>query len=267
LENAAIKRGFIWVGVQDPARARLTLESASVGTLLDDSASWPTPGNLILGGLVYERFSVLAPRAAGMRLDWLARQKTFARQPYLQVAKVLRDEGDEKGARHVCYQMECRGARSADSFAGRTWDRVLRYVVGYGYYPGRALLCLGFLVVLGFLYFTLGFYCRGVVPTEENAYARFIRAGSLPDNYVRFHAAFYSIENSVPLIRLGQADLWEPAPGPRARDSSARGPGRRLIGHLVSPGLLFWVRLIQMGLGWFFATMGIAAVTGLVRRE
>lgn len=267
LENAAIKRSLIWVSVRDPAQVRLTLESASVGTLLDDSASWPTPGNLILGGLVYERFSVLAPRAAEMRLDWLDRQKTFARQPYLQVAKVLRDEGDDKGARKVCYQMECRGARSAGSFVGRAWDLVLRYVVGYGYYPGRALLSLCILVVLGFSYFTFGFYCGSVVPTEGNAYALFTRTGSLPDNYARFHASFYSIENSVPLVRLGQADLWEPAPGPRAMGGSARGPVGRLLGGLVSPGLLFWVRLAQMGLGWFFATMGIAAVTGLVRRD
>ena len=80
--------------------------SASVRVLADDMNSWPVRGNLKLEGFVYGRMIGRAPTDAKSRLDWLSRQSSFARQPYHQLAKILRDDGNVTGAQQVLFEME-----------------------------------------------------------------------------------------------------------------------------------------------------------------
>jgi len=116
--NSRIRAGLIaqattaagalfWTKILEPGDTKLDLVNTHVDALVDDRQSWPDGQKLRIDGLVYERFSGSdTPKSARARLDWLSRQKDFAPQPYGQVAKVLRDNGDDAGARRVLSEME-----------------------------------------------------------------------------------------------------------------------------------------------------------------
>lgn len=245
IEGAVVQGGFHWLDVKNPQSATLILANTSASRLLDEPTSWPLPGNLVLDGFRYDRVAQ-GPRDALSRLDWISRTDAFSAQPYRQLAKVLREEGDAPGSKRVLFEMEHRRWKhKSGSWMRRVGGGILRLTVGYGYRPHRALICLAGLILVGFPLFWAG-YCSGkMVPTDKDAYHEFVsdRGRQPPAYYGRFHALVYSFENSVPLVKLGQVDRWWPT------------------------GLLHVFGWLQVLLGWFFTTMGIAAVTGIVHAD
>jgi hypothetical protein len=242
----------------------LHLDSASAGMIVDDEASWPAAGMLFLDGFVYRRIAG-GPAGAAERLAWLARQDSFTRQPYRQLAKVLADEGDESGARQVLIRMEYRRREKEDrTIYARSWSWILRRTIAYGYAPGIAFLWLAGLIAVGVVLFGAGYYAGDMIPTEKDAYSQFGKGRQLPPQYERFHASIYSVENSFPLVKLGQVDRWQPDPNPHESARRACNPARcfpYLLGYV-----LLWFRWIQVLLGWALATMFVAGATGIVRR-
>jgi len=95
--------------------ATLDFRNANANTLLDAREYWPQPGRLLLDGFVYGRIAD-GPTDAKARLTWLALQpeRPFATQPYLQLAKVLREAGDDDGAVDVLEEMERLRRKQAD---------------------------------------------------------------------------------------------------------------------------------------------------------
>ena len=290
LERASIK-GTLWLDVADAAHVSLDLINASVDALVDNTKSWPAPGNLALDGFVYRRFSAGAPNDAASRLDWLARQAPFVPQPYRQLAKVLRDEGDDSGARRVLYKMECRRnsdeghvwkpqathgcIRQSISYVSHhlkapavsVWNAALRLTIGYGYYPGRALALLLLFVALGWPLFRCGYFYWNIVPSEKEAYSDFKKDHRPPAHYERFCAFVYSLENSFPLVKLGQVDRWQPDPSPPEPHDPAKDSIHRMGRAFVSAGFLRIFRWFQILLGWVLATLFAAGVTGVVRKN
>ena len=192
---------------------------SSIGTFDDDSKSWPESGKLLLDGLVYERFSGGAPKDAKKRLDWLARQESFAPQPYRQLAKVLRNEGNDAGARRVLAKRESlrRVYENRDlprhiQLSRLALSALLRWTIGYGYYASSALWWLVGLALLGVVLFWGGYCAGSIAPTDKQAYDSFKQNSQLPHNYEGFHPFVYSLENSFPLVKLGQVDHWQPDP-------------------------------------------------------
>ena len=116
-----VKTIFFWRDVTLDSGAQFEL-SGSVGFLADQEGSWPGPGNLFIDGLTYSGFQS-GPTSADTRLKWIALQPDYHPQPYRQLAKVLREMGDEKGAVKVLVaegdaryrQMALPGACSAPS--------------------------------------------------------------------------------------------------------------------------------------------------------
>ena len=265
-DAATVKRALRWTYIVNPERTTLILNDASVGALVDDSKSWPAHGNLFLDGFLYERISS-GPRDVKNRLEWLARQAAFTLQPYRRLAKVLRDEGDNAGARIVLFEMEKRRRHQEDRgpFA-RAWTGILKLTIGFGYYPGRALLWSIGLTVVGCLLFWGGDTVGSMAPTDKDAYGTFRQSGQLPPQHERFNALIYSFEGSVPLVKLGQVDRWQPDPNPRWECQPAISVYRPLC-RVASPTSLRSFRWVQTCLGWFFATMGVAGVTGILRKE
>ena len=101
----------------------IDLTNTSTVALADDEASWPKVGNLVLDGFTYGRI-IEGPTDAAKRLEWLARQREFRPQPYKQLARVLRERGDEQGAKRVLYEMERRRHEGkATSWFERMWTR------------------------------------------------------------------------------------------------------------------------------------------------
>lgn len=266
-ERAVVKGTLFWRGIQNSLTLNLNLIGACADSLSDDQSSWPPKGNLQLHGFRYRRFSASSPRAVGERLAWLERLKSFTPQPYRQLANVLDDEDDDVGARRVLYEMaKIRNKEHRGNFA-RGWNLALKYAVGYGYYPGRALLCLLCLALLGFGLYYGAYYAGSVVPTEKDAYTLFKSVHRLPDYYEPFHASIFSLENSFPLVKLGQVDHWKLDPSPGEFNRLPANGGRfsvRILNLTRSLRVFSWLQIV---LGWLLASMGIAAVTGLVRKS
>jgi hypothetical protein len=106
-------------------------------------------------GIGYDRI-LEAPSDARSRLKWLRRSSRFGRQPYQQLAKVLRQQGDEAEARKVLVGMEDDSRRIAalpsyHRLLPWLWAWVLKLTINYGYDPLRALFWIAGFVLLGFV--------------------------------------------------------------------------------------------------------------------
>jgi len=287
----------------------LVLERTSAGSIMDDEGSWPAHGNLYLDGFVYGRIVSGHPKNrvlddAETRLRWLNLQPDtpFAPQPYLQLAKVLREGGDDDGARRVLIEMEDRqwNHKKDPHWIDPVQRWPLKLTVGYGYQPLWAFWEVLGLSALGWIISRRCYLAGSIVPTDKEAYQSFKAEGQPPPHYNTFAPLVYSIEKSLPLVNLGQADKWQPDPSP-APLSSKEGRTTRLgqtltwprfLGWLqrflvllglqvpsnleqkpsrvsrwcTSPKFLRWFLWAQILLGWLLATLFLAGVSGIVRR-
>src|SRR5262249_92652 len=98
--------------------------------------SWPAPGKLRVEGVRYRGFDPQSPSSAASRLRWLGLEPKFQRQPYVQLAQVLRINGDDAGARRVLAR--------ADELASSGSPPVVRLMARvYRLAPFVALLAIG----------------------------------------------------------------------------------------------------------------------------
>lgn len=211
------------------ANATLDLNDASVGTFVDSGLNdpadnpadpkptiWPQQGKLFLDGFVYGRISSSGRINAGNRIRYwleLQPQYPFASQPYMQLAKILRECGDSAGAKTVLIQMEDQ-MRKSDSWAFLERP-LLRLTIGYGYEPIRAFWWTTGLSLLGWVIYRRSYLAGGIVPTDKEACEEFKKAQrKASTHYPSFSPFIYSVENSLPLVKLGQRDKWQPDPEP-----------------------------------------------------
>jgi hypothetical protein len=183
------------------------------------------------------------------------------------LARVLKDEGDDDGARLVLFEMErLRRQKEDRGRIVRLWSGILRLTIGFGYYPGRSLLWLLGLAVLSTILTWGGYAAGSIAPADKEAYGTFRESNQVPLHYERFHASVYALENSFPLVKLGQVERWQPEPNPQWKCRSPK-HFSRLLCWVLSPTVLRWFRWGQICLGWFFTTMFVAGVTGIVRKD
>jgi len=272
VQGTSIGSALFWDKIISPQETTLNWKNTSTSALVDDEKSWPALGKLIIDGFSYKHLSGDSPRRAKERLNWLARQEPIAPRPYQQLAKVLRDLGDDAGARKVLSSMErLRRIHEYKTrgwlvrfFAG-VWSATMRATIGYGYHPARSLVWLLGLALLGTGLFGLGYSDGSITPTAQEAYSIFKNSGQLPPYYERFNPLMFSFESSVPLVKFGQTDHWQANP-----ENAWHYPPRNWLpaglSRLLSPTFLRGFRWLQVCLGWFFTTMGVASVTGAVRR-
>jgi hypothetical protein len=256
---------FWWNNINASGDLELNLAGASFDSLVDDRKSWPKPGKLHLYGLSYKRIEGGSVDAAS-RLDWLSREEEFSPQPYRQLATVLTEAGDSAGARQVLFEMERRQRLKNDhTVVEKGWSAVLRTSVGYGRYPGRAATSIAALAGIGWIIYRRAYLSNAVAPTDKDAYQEFKGQGKLPPHYRPFRALVYSLENSLPLVNLGQADNWAPDPNPSSQVSKAtRSVWTYVARWFTSPQFLQTVVWVQILLGWLLATLFVAGVTGIV---
>ena len=105
--------------------AILNLAGASVRTLADDQQSWPAAGKLWLDDFDYRSIATNSPRDVTSRLRWLELQTGFYPQPYRQLAKVMRESGDDAGAVAVLIAAEDArfGTQASSSARGQAFSR------------------------------------------------------------------------------------------------------------------------------------------------
>jgi len=253
--NAVVKGTLVWTGVNNPGGVTLILRNGTAGAIQDDTASWPSAGRLDLDGFVYGHIATDLTDTKN-RLRWLKLQQPFTPQPYRQLAKAMNDAGFDRGERRVLFEMEDRIWKEEGSVASVLLRWPLRLVVGYGYYPMRALLGLAILVLLGWGVYWGARTAGMMVPKDPQAYAYFKQNGKAPAFYEPLGPLVYSLENSLPLVKLGQTDYWRPDPAPAS-----------LAGWMNSPRFLFGFLRLQILLGWILATLFIAGVTGIVQKD
>jgi hypothetical protein len=273
--RATIKGDLLWSEIPDSGETDLDLTDLSVAGIRDDRKSWPARGHLKLGGLVYNRIS---PADHFLRLEWLDRQEGFTPQPYRQLAKVLVEKGDENGAMNVLFEMEHVRRREHDAtLPARAWSCLLRYTIGYGHFPGRALWWLCVLTLIGGALFGLGYLGGGIVPVEKEAYSYFEQRGEPPDYYPHFNAFVYSLEHAIPLVPLGQKDHWRPnpsiagtepklSPGFLRMATETKAGNHYLLPRIRAIGFLQLWPWFQIVLGWVLATLFVVGLTGIVRK-
>jgi hypothetical protein len=227
----------------------LGLINAHVGTLVDDETSWPNEnqGKLNLIGFEYGLFfGTNTPITAEKRLKWLRLQDPiyFSLQPYEQLAKVFRQMGHESDAREVQiaknYDLRRYGKLSWHSLM---WNKFLGFTVGYGYQPWRAVLILAFIATIGMDVF---WFQSNMLPTKERVYmdSAYVKDHKLPREYPEYNAFVYSLDTLIPVLNLHQEDYFIPKAG-------------FYRGYL-------WFHIIC---GWILTTLGIASLTGLIKKE
>ena len=254
--SSSVTKGTVeWAAVANPERASLNLSHATAGAIRDDKASWPGAGKLSIDGFVYQHI-LSGLTDVKSRLAWLALQEPFTPQPYRQLAQVMRNAGVDRGARRVLFSMEDQLWREEGTFPVGWVRWPLSLVVGYGYYPLRALAGLFILVMMGWAIFAGASAAGSLVPKEQKAYEFFAANGHPPAYYEPLSPLVFSIENSLPLVRLGQIDYWQPNPKPPVSDSI-----------FSSDRLLFGFQRLQVLLGWILATLFVAGVTGIVQKN
>ena len=256
LVNAMVKGTLAWSGVNHPERVTLNLRNGSAGAIQDDKASWPSEGKLDLDGFVYGHIANDLTDTRS-RLKWLMLQQPFTPKPYRQLAKVMSDAGFDRGERRVLFEMEDRIWREEGTVASKLFRWPLSLVVGYGYYPLRALMGLAIMVILGWGVYAGARAAGMMVPKDPQAYAYFKQNRQAPGFYEPLVPLVFSLENSLPLVKLGQTDYWRPDPAPEHAGG----------GWMSSTGLLFGFLRLQILLGWILATLFIAGVTGIVQKE
>lgn len=297
LEASEIQEAFFWRRVRN-LWGIVDLTNARVGCLIDDPDSWPSKGDLRLSGFTYGSIESNTSTIYYDRLDWLERQyephltDDFRPQPFEQLVKFLQATGREDEAKKIAiskllFQRDANFLRrnrkitklnhqlrmtnnpihravlavalkqerkwSIDNvalflIAGWSWliSTMFWAFAGYGYRPARCIFWSIFMIELGGWIFS-GLYDNGnIIHVAQNSV--FGTSGH-ETSFPTFYPTAYAADVFIPLIDLRQASNWI------------------LIerqGDSIQPFLMFyWVYIFM---GWVFAAIFGASVTGLVRK-
>ncbi len=255
--------GLVWADVSSPGKATLDLRPTKVGTLLNPQNSWLNQNCLRLDGFIYDQIADGSPPSAEIQLGWLKRQPQdrFLSQPFEQLADVLRKMGLEDDARAVMIAKNEEHARYVQWRPEWLWYGLFGQLIGYGYSPWRAFAISLIVIGIGWWLFRRG-YRRGLITPTGDAKYTIEKDGARPssDDYPKFNAFVYSLENFVPIVRLGIGEHWTPNANRLASASGVKlrfppKTGGWLRGYL-------WFHIIS---GWVLTTLWVGGITGLVK--
>ena len=276
LRSARIDGPLRFKGVD--LKGQIDLGFAQVGALRDDPdlASWLGADLIRLNGFTYKTIlegGLTWPE----RQKWLKKNtidgKEFEPQPYQQLAEVLGAMGHRIDRARVLMAMEKslraqqRKVMSVPEFVLRwPFDHILGFLVGYGYFPSRALVAALIIIIASYAGITCVWKSGDMTPSaapilvsaDWKYYAKHSdnpgRDWSANDgpgrDYETFKPLLYAVDVFVPLVSLGQENAWGP--------STSRGRSGR-IAH--------WVQPVVELLGWIVTALGAAAMTGVIRRD
>jgi hypothetical protein len=250
LVGARIGKLLSITGIDSPKSTVLDLRNVKTDVLGDDPKCWPALGGLFLQGMEFERFLQPFSMDSKGRIGCLRLQDGYWPQPYEQLAKVLRENGDGAGARDVLVaKNKDRAKRTELTLVEECWFRFLGPPIGYGHKPWLALPLALVIVLFGSVFFKEGYSHRLVTPLSDSAYTE-DSAGTryISEVYPAFHSFVYSMDVFVPVVNLRQAEYRLP------------NPNRGSVGWL----LLFWL-WFETACGWVLTTLFVVGLTGLVR--
>ncbi|MER6128983.1 oxidoreductase [Streptomyces sp. NPDC001795] len=175
-----------------PERGKVTLSGARIVNLVDRWASWPSPGNLHMGGFTYEN---LVPQDAfplARRLEWVAAATAeYNPEPYERLAAVLRGSGEDEDAREVLLAKQ-RRRRETLPLAAKLWGYAQDWTVAYGYRPGRAAVWMAVLWAAS----AIAFSHASHPPVNKDAHPP-------------WNPSLFALDLLLPVIDLGQQGQWQ----------------------------------------------------------
>jgi len=263
------------------SRGIVNLAGATVARLKDEPAGPGANYPVRLDGFRYKDFSRHTETLVEARLAWLDHRPDgtpFTTQPYEQLAYVMTQIGHRNDAQTVLMTKE-RLLRVENRIllkqAGRPirWslsaiaDVVLRYTIGYGYRPARAV-GLALLLILGLgLFFRAAWQAGDMTPNAapilvsqawieatkshpDNPGEFWSSAGQAGQDWETFSGFAYGADLVIPIVNLGQEAAWAP--------STSRSP----LGRIG-----WWLRWFAMGLGWVVTALAAGAITGVIRKD
>ena len=257
--------GFIWQNITLQNGATLDLRGSSVNGLIDDEASWPAPGRLAIDGFVYHDFYGGPVDAAsrlkwvslgvGQHPPWLVVASGFHSQPYRELAKVLRDRGEDAGAAQVLVA-EQDARYSQYGIAGRAAGGFIKWTIGYGHRPMLALLWSLGVVLIGSAAVSIGKRAGVMAPIwPEN------QPPDASKSYEELQPLLYSLDAFLPFVNLHHEHYWWP-------DATATGEcavlGRRITIRGRALRYYLWLQIVA---GWLLSAIFIAGITGLLRSD
>ena len=252
--NMMLKGDLQWTGIRDPHKTSLWLNGATIKNLRDERESWPKQGDLHLDGLEYgeltlhtartdaeRKLNSLGPEHALKiedRVAWLQLQPSSdytEPQPWMQLATLLRAKGDDDGAKQIAFELRRVKARSS----GRI-TRVSKVVFAKLQQQPLWIL-LPIILTTSFATDLFGIAgAKGAIgPTNKDAYVAWSKGTPLTASYPRFNPLVYSLENDLPLLKLGFDDKWAPDQNYHAKDP------------IISYETLCWARVLVVLLGGF----------------
>jgi len=275
-QNTVIKCDLHWQHIAKSPKTFLLLVGAKVRNLRDDQESWPEQGNLFLDGLAYEELTLhRQPTIEEInkselteelelnveeRIEWLMLQPEewlTEAQPWMFLSKHLEGKGDRKGAKHVVFAYRCLLARKHWRL-WRWWDCFFAWME-------ENPLRIGWLILLTMLFGTSVFWWGGskqamkeTIFFQPNAYTENGGFKPIPALYPKFQPFVYTLENAVPLIKLGMDEKWAPDPSPKFCQPWFP----KICGlYFVSTyGVLVFARWALIVWGWIQATILAASV-------
>jgi hypothetical protein len=262
----SVGQAFVWQHVVLQNGATLDLRATTANGLVDDEGSWPQAGRLAIEGFQYGVI-YSSPIDSRSRLRWIGLDSDprppwladmpvgFRPGPYRELARVLRNSGDEAGARTVLMAQEDARYRSLGTLE-RLWGLILKWTIGYGHQPTRAIGWSFAVVMLGWLMVSLGARAGVMAPTfPEN------RPPDYDKSYEKLHPFLYSLDVFLPFVNLHQEHYWWP-------DATKSGTAKAFSFSLSCNGSLLryylWAQIIA---GWLLSAIFVAGVTGLVRND
>lgn len=233
--------------------------------------------------------NTMAPFCRSLEMLWLGQRvrgskgslehavTTYAPQPYIQLARVVRRTGYEAAANDIIVRMERN--RTRYSGFGR-WRQLGRWVtdglVRHGFSPLRPVWLLLIWTIISAVFFEYGFANNRIVPTFENLEDyREINWKPGHERY-EFNPLVYALDTLVPLIDLNQKKNWHVEPLPSQPDK-AKSIELEMQQHAPLPTELLrlryslpneplgWLVLFNTFFGWVLTTFLAAGVTGLLR--
>ncbi len=267
--------------------------------LLHPENSWPREGHLHINGLRYgviqlwedhedelqvqgmgkkeakearrkrhQRFKEwleLQPREDKKKINILARKSdsSLSGQPYEQLIKALRQEGDREGAREIAIAKRRLEAGDLPTWIRWAHKLFLGKLIDYGYRPWKVLPLMLGIWLFGVLVFGLADRYGFMKPTDGTVVVAqhqstkrdmppsILGQQEVPASYPRFNPWAFSADTFLPIIDLHQATYWLPQETP-----------------LFSGAILFAYYLwLHTALGWILATIAIAGLSGIIKTE
>lgn len=259
--------------------------------------SEPWSSNLLRSGVpktdVQRRLRWLEQRAPSLNVD---RPEPFLPQPYTQLAKVLREQGDEQAARDVEESrlriQSWRKFKQEPSTIGAllAWE-LFRVFFRYGLSPRRALATFLACIVVGGVAVDAANRCDLLVQNTTTSASRLQHAKDGPEPVIPYatepaepellcgnaiNEFGYAADVFIPLLTLHQEERCgvrsnsEEHPSPvgafRAARSAGAGVGAAWHALWVWPFLWQWAKMLYAVLGRVVSSLMLLTVSGALRK-